>query len=321
MLLAPWRRAATLKPLSCLPKMDDGVPFLHTHVDQGVSHAAVICLVEKVGSTTWKLLLLQGLRDLTTRASILTHSPHGAPASPCSAEWLSIAPRFLLVRNPYSRLLSGFLDKCLLQRWKIFFHAEFDCPSEVTQHGAVTAFAHFVEVVARLELRRNGSQEPLDSHFSPQARHCDVESGYDYYLPVEQMPRWYGPFISVLGLEQVARSGWNITTKWWKGHKECFYSPPGRGCDGSVESVVRQGPASFHYTGSDAQLGAYYTPRLARLVSAAYKKDFSLFGVYPEWDGRNANAYLDSISTQPRRALGVGRVPKGAHTSTVFMSQ
>ena len=37
---------------------------------------------------------------------------------------------------------------------------------------------------------RNDTRYRLDSHFSPQARHCHLDSGYDFYLPVEQMPWW-----------------------------------------------------------------------------------------------------------------------------------
>ena len=58
--LAPWRQAATHKPLPCSVRMDDGASFLHTHhSDHGETHAALLCLVEKVGSTTWKFLLLK----------------------------------------------------------------------------------------------------------------------------------------------------------------------------------------------------------------------------------------------------------------------
>ena len=288
--LAPWRREASHKPLPCSSEMRDGVPFL-------TSSSAVLCLVQKVGSTSWKLLLLRGSTHLAYHS--LKKKPHGAPAPEhCLSTPMLVAPRFLLIRNPYSRLLSGFLDKCLLQSEQRLFPNTFNCTATLDKLGPIAAFAEFVEI-AMPDGSGPTSVKFLNPHFSPQVDHCSIRAGYDFYLPVEQMPSWYAPFVAVLGLEQVARSGWNVTTKWWSGaDQECFYTLPGRRCDGSLtdDGGEQQRPASFHATSSNAQLGKYYTPRLARLVTAQFSADLEQLR-YPEWDGIDASAYLARVSS------------------------
>merc|ERR1719181_1386625 len=98
--------------LPCRPRMIDGKPFLFQSPAQP-DHKAFVCLNEKVGSTTWKLALLRA--GPHTKFHNLTVSPHGAPAKPTCGKYSKdvAVPRFMMVRNPYSRLLSGFMDKCV----------------------------------------------------------------------------------------------------------------------------------------------------------------------------------------------------------------
>ena len=73
--------------------------------------AAVVCLHSKAGSSAWMRALMRA-RGESQWSDRNPHSPpyDGAPnASKLLAD--SFTPRITMVRNPYSRLLSGYLDK------------------------------------------------------------------------------------------------------------------------------------------------------------------------------------------------------------------
>lgn len=265
--------------------MIDGYPFLFKRS----KHAAFICLNQKVGSTTWKHVLLRASEDPTVRNRYfdLLRSPHGAPAAHGCRNWTSAAiPRFMMVRNPYSRLLSAFLDKCMINQ------SSGSCPirQEVAARDPIGGFATVVGMVVH-------SKKPLNAHFGLLSRsRCELASGYDYYLPIEQMQYWYGPFVDALGINTVVRWGWNLTTHWWQHSEECFYHPPGQDCNGTHSNALgADEPASFHATGSDAHLDAYYTPELALKVTKWALPDLLEFGYRP-WSGTGGDAYLGSIS-------------------------
>ena len=158
---------------------------------------------------------------------------------------------------------------------------------------------------------------------------------------VEQMERWYLPFVRALGLETTVAHGWGPTTHWWKGGRECFYAPPNVSCAvfhatvpaaaattathmaaaaapvqdsiseegaagaGSTHQAAPWMPASFHATGTDGLLGQFYTAETADAVNRYAERDLSEFG-YPRWEGTDAPAYirrLQSMSEKRNPAL------------------
>ncbi len=189
-----------------------------------------------------------------------------------------------MVRNPYSRLLSAYMDKCILE--------QSICPinPKVAANDSIRGFAALVAMATQ-------PKKQLNDHFRLLIHsHCAVRSGYDYYLPIEQMQYWYGPFFDALGINTVVRRGWNLTTHWWRHSEECFYRPPGQDCDGTQSNASgAEAPATFHTTGSDAHLDAYYTPDLAQTVTKWALPDLLEFGYRP-WGGTGGDAYLGSIS-------------------------
>ena len=278
------RRAQHSRLSRCSDYMNDGMPFLFRRNES----AAFICLNQKVGSTTWKLALLRASEDPKVQRTFfdLQNSPHGAPATPgCRNQTSAAIPRFMVVRNPYSRLLSAYLDKCIIQGVKL-------CPVNHTlaREDPIRLFATVVEQAVQ-------SKKGLNDHFSLLVQsHCGLLSGYDYYLPIEQMQYWYGPFVDALGIQSVVRWGWNLTTHWWRHSEECFYHPPGQDCNGAQSNAFdADAPATFHATGSDAHLDAYYNSDLAMKVTKWALPDLLEFGYRP-WSGTDGDAYLGSIS-------------------------
>merc|ERR1719387_1672572 len=111
-----------------------------------------------------------------------------------------------MIRNPYSRLLSGFLGKMIKhngKKAKIFVPqgCEHILPS---LKDPIKGFANFVDCM--IDASNEGRH--VDAHFSLLSQHCAVSNGYDYFLKVEQMDLWYKPFVHALGLESVVTQGW-----------------------------------------------------------------------------------------------------------------
>eukprot|EP00316_Scyphosphaera_apsteinii_P004972 CAMPEP_0119312562 /NCGR_PEP_ID=MMETSP1333-20130426/26884_1 /TAXON_ID=418940 /ORGANISM="Scyphosphaera apsteinii, Strain RCC1455" /LENGTH=266 /DNA_ID=CAMNT_0007317203 /DNA_START=199 /DNA_END=999 /DNA_ORIENTATION=- len=265
--------------------MTDGVPFL---IGENASRAFV-CLNQKAGSTSWKLAFLRA-NPKAVRFHSLTRSPHGAPAMEgCDTYKNATAniPRFMVVRNPYSRLLSGYLDKCILKS------ESGPCPMNVS-HARKNPVSGFAELVARVQ-----SKAKLNAHFSLLTHHCGIQAGYDYYLRVEQIDQWYSPFVNVTGLARAVRFDWNKTTHWWIGKSQCFHQVVGQDCDGQSlnvsDSFNTGGGHSFHATSSNSRLDEFYNVSLAWAVTEWARPDLVEFG-YPLWGGVNGDAYLRNIS-------------------------
>jgi hypothetical protein len=109
------------------------------------------------------------------------------------------------LRNPYSRLLSGFLDKGV-QEFTFVNMAGYEYPFEPTPDG----FKLFLESL--LDMRRKGL--PINPHFKPQSELCGIPFGmqYDFYLKVEDIHLWYPDLISLLGLRDTVYSGWGYAS-------------------------------------------------------------------------------------------------------------
>ena len=129
-------------------------------------------------------------------------------------ELLRTAPRIIIVRDPYDRLLSGYLDKIVMQKIARL------APKPYKIGDGFAAF------VGNLTQR---PPEEANVHWRPQALQCGMDRGlsYDYVLPVEEMHRWYEPLVRVLGLVRTVSHGWNHSTRWFAAATSAFTRLPG----------------------------------------------------------------------------------------------
>lgn len=204
----------------------DGYPYLY--VNPETKQKAIICFCEKVGSTLWKTLLFKSFNESHFRSmNILKFDPHAAQYknryTPKTTKEIFEAavknktiPRIMLVRNPYSRLLSGFLDKVNVtnaNQRRMFFKGFKD------KSGAFATFAKYVRGVHERDIEPTNRKAPfLNDHYMLQSDKCFIPSGirYDYVLKVEHTAIWYPFLINLLGLQKAASTGWNFTNSWHK---------------------------------------------------------------------------------------------------------
>lgn len=281
--------------------MYDGFPFVFHNPD--INRTAIICLVQKGGSTTWKQAILKFFSEHNstfkeiTRERLFNSMPHtlykraDLPKSYPTMEQAASDPnvaRFMFVRNPYSRLLSGFREKVETRQVKSMYPRGYDDS---------TGFPGFVDALVENGLRVN-------NHFTPLSTACGLPQKfhYDYYLKVEHLDLWYEPFVDYLGLKESVSSGWNITTKWFSNpyHHDCFFSKAGCTCENMfTEKCPRPTgydssaklPFTFHATHSKADiLNQYYTEDTTEKVTQYYGSDFKEFQ-YGQWTGKNDSIY------------------------------
>lgn len=286
-------------PSKFQPVVLDGVPASYVIGDKAVT----VCLVEKCASSRFKALLCRAsgfnLSDcvfphrvsfpnvLRTKDEVRRFADSGRQFS------------LILVRNPYLRILSGYLDKYLDGKFK----------NERYLGGRMAKnFTDFVGMMYECWSTNgtygNPQQTFMYPHFTPIVDHCNVRDGlrYDHYLKVEQMACWLKPFLRAVGIYESAATGWDKV----QGGKlvattECYYTPPNMTCEEyygqdramqdpdcgcSLQAQAGTDGASRHATGSAAVLHEHFTPEAARQVTSMYAADFAYFE-YPAWDGQS----------------------------------
>ena len=197
----------------------------------------VLCLLAKVASTSFKLALLKsasvagypdagGRFDTRPHGELLPDSVSGLDA----AEWVRLAdsgPAYIVVRNPFTRLLSAFLDKVerhpAPQKW----------PSGFTGAGGFGAFVR--AVVAE-------PAASLNKHFALQSAQCGLDAGMRYeVLKLEEEDAWYASLVCRLQLQQAVASGWEHDNH---GGARCFHEVVSCGCALECDAASRPTAAS-----------------------------------------------------------------------------
>ena len=146
--------------------------------------------------------------------------------------------RVCLVRNPYERMLSAYLDKL------VHAHAMAIVPNGLKTNSS---FAEFVYAAIDESKRKRGP----DWHFS----HYYPISRLKIYRPcvdptvtrykVEEIASWYGEFIDKLGIQTAAANGWPP--------HGCFYRPPHAS---TCADALRPPPASTSERGCGTRASA-----------------------------------------------------------------
>jgi len=271
----------------------DGQPFIYRAPE--ADDTSVLCLMHKAGSSTWKLALLKaiGADGFPDGDGLFQTTPHGAVLpfeTPSEAEWARLSHgsstrRFMIVRSPHTRLLSGYLDKVVHwpkpQLWPAGF-------------AEVDGFGGFVRAVV--------ADPHLNGHFELQSQQCGLPEGIRYeYLRLEEEAEWYARLACELRIEAALTRGWATPSTWNHGGSACF-AESSCGCElscdhasraplpcattgvaGATEATAQLSATStFHATGSEALLSRYYTVELAELVNRWAANDLETFG-YDAW--------------------------------------
>ena len=262
--LDPGPKKQILNKMIKQTTLRDGIPFgVKADERHPASRGMLFCLCEKTGSTAWKFLFLRMLRDQGRLQDPfrLNISPHKTRIKQLSfSENKQLlddpkVPRIMLVRDPFKRLLSGFLDKAAThRRW-----LESRLPLPCHQNGGECyspgePFKKFVDITTH--------SARLNAHFDLLSNHCLIPDGlvYDYFLKVEDLEEWYPPLIALLQLERYAAKGWRTPTKFWPGQHDCFHAnPPRITCDSVAKAI--HAAAALNSSRSPSML---YAPLSAR---------------------------------------------------------
>lgn len=140
--------------------------------------------------------------------------PHGNPAPTVLTPPPRIpvtVPSFIVGRNPYVRLLSGFLDKMAHNPdvADTYTHAAVNkhlgLPAAARWAPNPGSFHSFVRTLARRDVAA------ADPHFRPVVAACATTFRFDYYLPLEDIHRWLPCWADGLALRGWLESGWAET--------------------------------------------------------------------------------------------------------------
>ena len=234
----------------------DGVPTILEpfHPKPGFHPYVIVCLVEKCGSSYFKHIL-----NTTYQLSPAPGAPKGDihtlvnPNKMFTTQELkyvmgqSDVPRVIVVRNPYTRLLSAYISKYSFN----FKHQ----PLPQNRTYKVTFERMVRHMYTQFTEQGISYLATLDPHFRPlYLEHCGINIGYnfDHILKLEEFDDWFVEFAMIFQL---------------KTH--------------SISSLIEKANVPPR---SDAAARNYYTPELRRYVAEMFRKDFDLLGYSIEAD-------------------------------------
>ncbi|XP_045199726.2 carbohydrate sulfotransferase 11-like [Mercenaria mercenaria] len=158
----------------------------------------VYCSIEKNGCTFWRRVfqILNGFKNVTdpfkTRGMAAFGGYKTAEKMPFYeiSKILSYSTKFIFVREPYERLLSGYVDKLFLPNAPYWFELGRFIVKSFRQNGGSSASScgddvTFEEFV-RYYLHSHKTNTRKDVHFSHNYEHCrPCEIDYDYIAKLE----------------------------------------------------------------------------------------------------------------------------------------
>ena len=165
--------------------------------------------------------------------------------------------RAVFSRNPFYRLLSGYLDRIV--RAREYFrigvrgHDEEDpiTKARVPKKGSQVniSFSEFVSTIAAQK------EADMDEHFRPQSSYCGLRfAAFNFVGKFEQLGTDSWALLRKVGAERHGEVGW--------------------GSDGSQRFLEHN---THHTTNAAARAASFYTVELERVVVALFKEDFERF--------------------------------------------
>ena len=229
-----------------------------------MSHAGWHCFLPSGGVSVWRRLVrrAQGQPDWQDANA---HDPLKSGLVYLKALPLTAQDRllndpavtsFVIVRNPFTRVLSGWLDKAFLKV------PDGGTPRPYFLNGGHRALpTNFSEFLRLLKLTPQAS---LDPHFMPMSSFCGLATAgmkVDHVFKLENISTWGPALVRKLGLEKFIDDAWETS------HRGGFFPAE----NGNEERTGHNHHAS-------EQIRSYYRAADAAIVREVFEADFELFG-------------------------------------------
>lgn len=218
----------------------------------------------------------------------------------------------LIVRDPYERLLSGYLHMVrALARWNwassTKARALLLLPNATAATATAASFAHFTSQLRHVNasVRLPPWHPFLLQHLLPftstwyrvrHACHLRPPQAFDRVYRLEDQARWYPSFLRELSLTNAAQDpGWRTEQGASNG---CWWTPPGVACADvltarpdptsvaacSAQSAASADSASIgHLNGACAKSAAYYTASAREAAAKFLRDDLAFWAMQPRF--------------------------------------
>ena len=245
----------------------------HWHTAQAIEPNITMCLIEKVGTKSWREVFIDLNKDYSPSYDLpLRHNMNSSDLIDLPVPRES-SPSFVFLRDPLERFLSAYLDKCVDSSHRVEKHCMpneiFDTESEETRssielmkgfsfdRNKKTMFAAYVDV---MPLRWN-------MHFFPQSLYCN--GLYRYLEDYDFVGYMNADFYETLGTV-AKRYGGRFETSLIKNFK-------------LTPEKMRLKQSKMKNTGIETsapeKVKEYYSPRALRRVLEYVSIDYVLLGL------------------------------------------
>eukprot|EP00931_Biecheleriopsis_adriatica_P068731 TRINITY_DN42644_c0_g1_i1.p1 TRINITY_DN42644_c0_g1~~TRINITY_DN42644_c0_g1_i1.p1 ORF type:complete len:391 (+),score=54.29 TRINITY_DN42644_c0_g1_i1:41-1213(+) len=243
---------------------------------------ALMCVPQKNGNNNFAGLIYYQRHGKVPAPG--TNIPSSRPVKSCS--------RILwIARDPYSRLLSLYLEKvertCLQGECSSDTNSLFQ--TLTAEFGrAPDSFEEFTTFLSTMVNNSADELCKLNHHLCTQVSGCLFSGAAEVrVLKLEEMDSWYPCLAQEMGLsrEDLVGDRWSEFSG-----QPCFYAQNGdcsfSSKNASVHSEAVGRIDNIHGTGASSKISEHYTEKAARFVNSLYRHDFDVLQ-YPIWDGES----------------------------------
>jgi len=193
---------------------------------------------------------------------------------------------YFVARNPYSRVLSLYLQKVVSACISDDPTGSYRCARNGWRGiRADTSFKDFVTIIDE-RLTRKKSLCEMNAHLCQQVESClttTLSAKEVTIIRLEEQSCWFPCLVKQIGIKSALLSnGWDAFSG-----SSCYYTATDD-CKDMLRSIdpTRVGHlhGTIHATGASSRLAEHYDAETATIVSRWYADDFRILG-YPLWDG------------------------------------